>query len=99
MSDNTNTEYSSEWISISAGPHSQGNRVAIYEQDERHPNGQVLVYGDKVEQAYPTEEVVLRMREGFIKEVRGQRQVSQPQETQAQRKAREKAEAEAKDNS
>lgn len=105
MGDNTNPEYSSEWISITAGPNTAGSRVAIYEEDERHPDGQVLVYGDKVEQAYPTDEVMIRLREGFIKEVRGQRQQAQQnqqesqQETPAQKKAREKAEAEAKDNS
>lgn len=77
MSDNS--EYSSEWINVTAGEHSQGNRVAIYEEDYRHPDGQVFIYGDKVAQAYPTDEVLLRMREGFLKEQRGQRSSSQEQ--------------------
>lgn len=71
MSENTeNSEYSKDWIWVRSGQHSEGNRVAIYEQDFRHPDGQAFVYGDRVRQVYPTSEVVMRMREGFLAEER-----------------------------
>jgi hypothetical protein len=43
------------------------------------------VYGDKVKQVFPTEEVVLRMREGFLKEERNY----QPPEEVAEVRAEE----------
>lgn len=135
MSDANTNEFSGDWIWVRAGENSEGNRVAIYEEDARHPDGEAFVYGDNVCQVYPTEEVVLRLREGFLKEERsyrapdrvaqarqereetqpgnapasftgtpnatadGQSQTmdnshQQPTETAAQRKAREKREAE-----
>ena len=60
----------SEFIWVKGGKNSPGNRVAIVEHDDLHPNGVAYVYGDEPKQVYPTPEVVLRMREGFLEEAR-----------------------------
>jgi hypothetical protein len=46
------------------------NRVALWEKDERHPEGEIFVAGEKVVKAAKTPAVAKKLRDGELVEVK-----------------------------
>lgn len=53
-------EQNEKTIFVKARPELKG-RVALWERDARHPDGEVLVVGEDVTEVYPTGEVMSRL--------------------------------------
>lgn len=54
------------------------NRVALWERDDRHPNGEAFIAGDGLAQVYPTPAVKRRLADGLLTDVTPTKPVAKP---------------------